>query len=196
MDRIKTRTYCLVLYPNEDPSHSHALDTIACNGYSYCAIEHNYDTYDAYDNVDESLIGHLKKSHVHVVLRLKSPRYREPLAEELGIKPNYLEPCRDSKGAMLYLLHEGYPNKYQYDIENVYGTLKHEVAKLLVNEDEGSRVLKVLDLLDSMPVPCTYRKLLVAVCENGMYGDFRRMGSGIKTLLDEHNGAGYMLYDV
>ena len=47
-----------------------------------------------------------------------------------------------------------------------------------------------------MPVPCTYRKFLVAVCENGMYGDFRRMGSGVKTLLDEHNGAGFMLYDV
>lgn len=196
MDRIKTRTYCLILYPNEDKSHYDALNKICNNGYSFCAIEHKLDTYDAYDQVDPCKIGQLKKPHTHVYLRLKSPRYREPLAEELGLKPNYLEPCRDSKGAMLYLIHDGYPTKYQYDLEEVFGPLKYELAKLLVNEDEGSRVLKILDLLDSMPVPCTYRKFLIAICENGMYGDFRRMGSGIKTLLDEHNGAGYMLYDL
>ena len=63
-----------------------------------------------------------------------------------------------------------------------------ELQKYLVDEDEGSRVLKILDLIDSMPKPCSYRQLLVAVCNNGFYGDFRRMGSGVKTLLDEHNG--------
>lgn len=169
-------------------SHLFALNYLKHNGYSYCAIDHDNDVYDKHDDCDESLIGTLKKKHTHVYLRLKSPRFAEPLAEELGIKANYLKVCRDSKGAMSYLVHDGYPTKYQYDVESVYGSLKHEVSKLLIAEDEGSRVLQLLDLLDSMPTPCTYRKFLVAVCNNGFYGDFRRMGSGIKTLLDEHNG--------
>ena len=169
----------MVLYPDEDMSHLFALNKLEKCGYSYCAIDHDNDTYDDYDDCDQSKIGTLKKKHTHVYLRLKSPRFAEPVAQELGIKVNYLQVCRDSKSAMLYFLHDGYPNKYQYDIENVYGSLKHEVAKLLVSEDEGSRVLKILDLIDSMPKPCSYRQLLVAVCNNGFYGDFRRMGSGV-----------------
>lgn len=193
--QIKTRTYTMILYPDDDMTHLFALQKLQV-GYNFCAIDHDRDVYDDTDDCEPELIGTLKKKHTHVYLRLKSPRFRDPLAKELGIAPNYLRECRDSKGAQLYLIHDGYPNKFQYDVEDVYGPLRHEVGKLLVNEDEGSRVLKVLDLLDSMPVPCTYRKFLVAVCENGMYGDFRRMGSGIKTLLDEHNGAGFILYDV
>lgn len=188
MEKIKTRTYCMVLYPEEDLSHLFALQKLETNGYSYCAIDHDKDTYDDYDNCEPEKIGTLKKKHTHVYLRLKSPRFAEPLAQELGIKPNYLQVCRDSKSAMLYMLHDGYPNKYQYEIESVYGSLKIEVQKLLVSEDEGSRVLKVLDLLDTMPVPCTYRKFLVAVCENQLYGEFRRMGSFVKYLIEEHNG--------
>lgn len=188
MEKIKTRTYCMVLYPEEDLSHLFALRKLETNGYSYCAIDHDKDTYDDYDNCELEKIGTLKKKHTHVYIRLKSPRFAEPLADELGIKSNYLQVCRDSKSAMLYMLHDGYPNKYQYDVEAVYGSLKVEVAKLLVNEDEGSRVLKVLDLLDTMPVPCTYRKFLVAVCNNNLYGEVRRMGSFVKYLIEEHNG--------
>lgn len=188
MDKVKTRTYCMILYPNEDPTHANAIWLLTSNGYSFCAIDHDMDTYDDYDDCEPDQIGQLKKPHTHVVLRLKSPRFKEPLAKELGIAPNYLQVCRDSKSAMLYLIHDGYPNKFQYDVDTVYGSLKFELEKYLVSEDEGSRVLKILDLLDSMPKPCSYRRLLVAVCQNGMYGDFRRMGSGIKTLLDEHNG--------
>ena len=188
MEKIKTRTYCMVLYPEEDMSHLFALNKLEHNGYSYCAIDHDKDTYDEYDDVPPEKIGTLKKKHTHVYLRLKSPRFREPLANELEIPANYLQVCRDTKGALLYMIHDGYPTKYQYDPEQVYGSLRLELQKYLVDEDEGSRVLKILDLIDSMPKPCSYRQLLVAVCNNGFYGDFRRMGSGVKTLLDEHNG--------
>ena len=187
MEKIKTRTYCMVLYPEEDTSHLFALNKLEHNGYSYCAIDHDKDIYDDFDNCSEDKLGTFKKKHTHVYLRLKSPRFADPLAEELGITPNYLQPCRDSKSALLYMIHDGYPNKYQYDLELVYGPLRFELSKLLVSEDEGSRVLKILDIIDSMPVPCSYRKLLIAVCNNGLYGDFRRMGSGAKILLEEHN---------
>ena len=180
----------MVLYPEEDPSHLFALNKLETCGYSYCAIDHDKDIYDSYDNCDVLKIGQPKKKHTHIYLRLKSPRYAEPLAEELGIAPNYLQVCRDSKGTLLYMIHDGFPNKYQYDLDSVYGPLRFELAKLLVSDDEGSRVLQILDLIDSMPTPCTYRQLLIAVCNNGLYGDFRRMGIGVKTLLEEHNCPG------
>lgn len=191
-DKVKTRTWLAVLYPLEDKTHFSCIQKLN-SGHSFCAIDHVFDVYDEFDTDDPELIGKQKKPHTHVYIRFKSPRFRKPIAEELGIKHTYLEPCRDTKSSLLYFLHDGYPDKYQYDIEDVYGSLKPELQKLLVDDDEGSRVLAILDLLDTMPKPCTYRKFLVAVCNNGMYSDFRRMGSGINKLLDEHNGAGYNL---
>ena len=185
-ENFKTRTFCGVWYPEEDMTHLFALNTLEKNGFSFFAIDHDRDTHDD---------GTIKKKHTHVYIRVKGPRWSHPLAKELGIEPNYLEPCRDTNATFRYFLHDGYPEKAQYDLESGYGTLVPEVRKLIINGDESSRVLQILDLLDSMSKPCTYRKFLVAVCENGMYGDFRRMGSGIKTLLDEHNGL-LNLYDV
>ena len=82
--QIKTRTYTLVLYPDEDTSHMFALEKLK-SGYNFCAIDHDKDQYDDMDDCDSSLVGTLKKKHTHVYLRLKSPRFRDPLAKELGI---------------------------------------------------------------------------------------------------------------
>lgn len=177
-DIIKTRTYCMVLYPYEDINHYAVMDKLETGGYMYLAIDHDCDTNEN---------GELLKSHTHVYVRLKSPRFRKPFADELGIAENYLEECRNSKAFMQYMVHDGLPDKYQYDHDKVYGSLKHEFNKIFISSDEGSRVLQILELLDSMPRPCSYRKLLIAVCQNGMYSDFRRMGGGIMRLLDDHN---------
>lgn len=183
----KVRCFTGILYPDEDMSHLFVLNKLKC-GYSFCAIDHDKDVYSSVDDCPVEDYGKLKKKHTHIFIRLKNPRYLVPLCEELGLRPTYLRECRDSKSALLYMIHDGYPDKYQYNIEDVYGPLRHELGKLLVSESESSRILKILDLLDSMPVPCSYRQLLVAVCENDMYGDFRRMGSGVCRLLDDHNG--------
>lgn len=181
----------MVLYP-DDPTHVACMEKLEQGGYSYCSILHTEDVYDHDDAPAPDKVGQLKKAHWHVVLVLKNPRFRDPLAEELGIKANYLEVCRNRDGALLYLIHDGYPNKYQYDPEQCQGSLAQAVLKLLADDTESARVLRVLDVLDSLPVPTTYRTLLVRCCQLDLYGDFRRMGSGILRLLDEHNNAFYI----
>lgn len=185
----KSRAFIGVWYPDEDFTHLLALNLLQENGYSYVAINHDKDTYDELDNCEPHLIGSLKKAHTHVYIRFKNPRYVAPVAEELGIKENYIYPCSNTPGALSYMIHDGYPKKYQYSTEELYGPLKVEVEKLTVCEDEGCRVLRVLDVLDSLPYPVTYRKFLVAVCNCGLYGEFRRMGSGVIKLLEERNCA-------
>ena len=137
-DVIKTRTYCMVLYPYEDINHYAVMDKLETGGYMYLAIDHDCDRDDD---------GELLKSHTHVYLRLKSPRFRKPLADELGLPENYLEECRNSKAFMQYMVHDGFPDKYQYDHDKVYGSLKHEFNKIFISSDEGSRVLQILELL-------------------------------------------------
>ena len=175
-DNIKARCYCGVWYPEEDLTHLFALNKLEI-GYQYCACDHDKD-------IDEN--GELKKKHTHVFIRLPSARYRKPLADELGIDENYLQPCSSAKAYMKYLIHFGEKDKYEYETSEVYGNLKSELEKLIEPADEGMRVLKIVELLDSLPTRLTYKDFLIAVCRNGLYGEFRRLGVGAVRLLEEH----------
>lgn len=61
------------------------------------------------------------------------------------------------------------------------------LEKLLVCQDEGEKVKTIVSMIDSAPGKLSYRSILLKACDNGLYGEFRRLGSGIKYLLDEHN---------
>lgn len=183
----------MVLYP-EDETHSNCIQRLQENGYTFACILHDKDTYENGES-DEHAEGELKKAHWHVVLRMTNPRFREPLANELGIAPNYIEPCRNRDSALLYLVHDGLPNKYQYDVNDVFGPLVPNLQKLLVDDDEGQRVKSIINIIDTIPRRVTYREILLLACDNGLYGDFRRIGSGIKWLLDEHNSQFESPYD-
>ena len=184
MDNPRSRCWCAVLYP-EDESHWNCMSILEQNGYTYAAILHDKDTWEDSDN--GHVAGELKKPHWHIVLYFKNPRYLNAIADELGITPNYLEVCRNRDSSLLYLVHDGYPEKYQYDVDEVFGSLTPNLEKLLLCEDEGERVKTIIKIIDSVPARLSYRQLLLKVCDNGLYGDFRRMGSGVKYLLDEHN---------
>lgn len=184
----KYRTIRLVLYPHEDPAHVFAMEKLKNAGFSFVAIDHDKDIYTEKDDCAPEFIGKLKKNHTHVVVRFGGPRYPSPFAESLGITLNYMFECDNPKNAMLYLVHHGFEDKYQYEFSECYGPLRFELAKYLECDTESDRVLRILDILDSLPKPTTYRTFLVACCQNGMYSEFRRLGVGVSKLLDEHNG--------
>lgn len=184
----KYRSIRLLLYAHEDPAHIFAMEKLKNAGFSFVAIDHDKDIYTDSDDCTPDLIGSLKKKHTHVVVRFGGARYPTPFCESLGVSLNYCFECDNVKNAMLYLVHYGYPDKYQYELSDCYGPLRFELAKYLECDTESDRVLRILDILDSLPKPTTYRKFLVACCENGMYSEFRRLGVGVSKLLDEHNG--------
>lgn len=192
---MKSRTFCGIWYPNEDPSHIFALKKLVDCGYPYLAIDHDRDYYTVSDDVPEDKIGTLKKNHTHILIQFNNPRSFDSVIKEFNIKSNYLQVCRDTKSYMLYMIHDGLPDKTQYDYDSCYGTLKSQLLKYLNQESEALRVLSLLSLLDTMPKPCSYRRFLTACCENDLYGEFRRLGIGVTKLLEEHNGVGYSVVE-
>lgn len=188
---MKTRTYCGIWYPHEDPSHLFALQKVKTQGYPFLAIDHDRDRYTSEETDDHEKLGTLKKNHTHILIQFASPRSYDAVVKELNIAHNYLQPCRDTKGYMLYMLHDGFDDKAQYDLSDCYGPLVAQLQKYLADDSEGTRVMALLALLDTMPRPCSYRKFLYACCESDLYSEFRRLGFGITRLLEEHNGAGY-----
>lgn len=185
MEKIKKRNWTMLLYP-EDPTHVTAMETLEKGGYKYVAILHDSDVWGEGES-DKYAAGEPKKEHWHVVLKFPQARYNTAVAKELGIKENYMEACANFDNACLYLVHANAEDKHQYDPSSLFGTLVSSVMKLLQDEDEGVRVLEIVKTIDAMPGRASYRDTLVWACKNGLYGEFRRLGSGVKWLIDEHN---------
>lgn len=184
--RFRDRKFCAVLYP-EDPTHVAAIDKLMNGGYNFAGILHDEDVWDEGDH-----IGEKKKPHWHIVLKFKNAVWNEALAKELGIEPHYLQKCKSLDGALVYLVHDGFDDKYQYDLEKVFGSLKVKLASLLADTDESTRALNIYDLIRNSPGIVTYTEIFEKACRNGLYGDFRRMGAGVKWLIDEHNDEYYI----
>ncbi len=179
--RFRDRKFVAVLYP-EDSTHAACIEKLKSGGYNFAAILHNQDTYEDGDHA-----GELKKEHWHIVLKFKNAVWNTAIADELGITPNYLEKAKSLDGALLYLVHFGYEDKYQYELEEVFGSLKNRLAFLLSDTDESTRALNVYDLIGNSPGIVTYTEIFKKACLAGLYSDFRRMGSGVMYLITEHN---------
>lgn len=186
MSDIRSRNWNILLY-KDDPTHWSALAQIMDGSYSFCGILHDRDFWiDGESDVHSA--GELKKEHYHIVLTFPNARYRSAVANELGIKENYIEACQNRSASIMYLIHDGYPDKVQYDKSEVFGPLKNLLDKLMRENNENARVLALLKLIDDCPGELNLRKLIVLACENELYGDLRRMGSWVKDLIDMHNG--------
>ena len=130
MEKFRSRNFNLVLY-DEDESHKNALDYIEKNC-DYAMILHDMDTNE---------IGEIKKAHYHVVLRFPNAKWSTSLANDLGIGENYIEECRSLKRSLLYLIHYYDEDKYQYDIDDVKGSLKNRLIEIYLHHNNESNII-------------------------------------------------------
>lgn len=179
-NNIRSCNWCLVLYPQEDKTHELALKLIENNHYQYAYIIHDND-------LDSS--GNIKKSHTHVVLHFKNQRWRNSIALELGITPNYLEKCRNLENSLKYLIHYNDSDKYQYDIDLVRGSLKQQLLESLEYSDMTitEKFKELMDFIFSYPTELSLRDFLEYVCTTTLFDVYRRNAMTFNNLIKEHN---------
>ena len=180
-NKFRDRKFVAVLYP-EDQTHVDCIAKLNEGGYNFAAILHDQDVYEDGENK-----GELKKPHWHIVLRFKNAVWNTAVAKELGITLNYLEACKDQDSSLLYLVHYGREEKAQYDYEEVFGPMRIKLSTLLADTDEGTRVLSLVDIVESSPGPIGTSELLKKAVAAGLYADLRRMGHLATCLVREHN---------
>ena len=180
-EKFRDRKFVAVLYP-EDPTHAECMEKLKAGGYNFAAILHDKDVYE-----DGEHAGELKKPHWHIVVRFKNAVWNTAIAKELGITPNYLEACKDVDASLLYLVHFENEEKAQYNYEEVFGPLRLKLATLLSDTDEGTRILNIVDIVESSPGPISCSELLKKAVAAGLYADLRRMGHLATCLVREHN---------
>ena len=185
--KFRDRKMCILLYP-DNPSHTSAIQRLQSPEYRAVGILHDKDTWTEEDQKEnpEHKAGELKKEQWHFVAKWKNADWNEAVAKDLGIEPRFIAMTKTFEGGALYLLHYNNPEKYQYNIEDCKGTLVPELKKLIADETEDCRVLRILDLLDKHGF-LTMSDFIKLVCKEGLYSDVRRAGYLMAQMLKEHN---------
>lgn len=184
---FQSRLVFLELYPD---SQQLQIDNLKNSGWSYVGILHDKDIRDD---------GELKKPHYHFLIDFgKVPKLYSTVCRKLGFHfkknddgsglPVYGEPCRNFKSCATYLIHQGIPDKYQYDIEELFGDdiLLGNVKQLLSSPDENTQMRLLLDIYDNYEGILTFRIALNLALQNNLYSTFRRGGSLLAKVIEEY----------
>lgn len=176
----KSRTWNLILYPNEDDSHYKALEYIKENYIDYAYIVHNQD---------KNKFNELKKEHVHLTIQFHNARYRNAIAIELGISPNYMQKCISLENSLTYLIHYGIKDKYQYDIEEVQGNLKFKLIKILETIDisEEDKLSMIIDYIARYNAYLTFTSFTNYIITTPLLSVYKKYNYIINQIIIEHN---------
>lgn len=176
--KIRTRVFCLNLYP-EDITHLKAMEIIS-KSFEYAMITHDKD-------VDED--GVIKKEHCHFVIRFTNAKWNTAVAKDLGIELNYIQECRNIDNALMYLIHFNDKDKFQYDVDEVHGSLKTRLCELIQKHSKGEseKVCVLFDYIDNSLGLIRVKDFSRWCAANGYWDIYRRSSSIFLRVIDEHN---------
>lgn len=185
IQKVRSRKWGLLLYM-EDSTHKEAFEKLMELDGCSCSVA--YIVHDK--DVDEST-GELKKEHIHVVLDWKNSVWNTALAKQLGIKENYIQQIRNYENALEYLIHYNDNEKYQYNIDEVQGTLKQKLAEIIAKDgmSEGERVLQLYEYINNYDGVIKISDVLKWSAKNGFWDIFRRSSTIFMAVIQEHNEA-------
>lgn len=173
------KTFIVELY-EEDETHSFAVDYFKNCPFTCAYIWHDKDIKDD---------GSLKKKHLHAVIKYPVKKNVRCVAKELQINPCYVDTCTSEQKSLLYLIHRGWQDKYQYEPDEVQGngSLYERFKTLVEDESEDDRALRIIKLLDQYKRYITMAEFIQLCCEAGVYPELRRGGYLFVQALKEHN---------
>lgn len=167
----KSRTFFFELYPDSTSyDFNEILDYITLN-FNFAYILHDKDVYD--EDTEEHKVGDLKKPHIHCVLNFENARSVETIKKLIG-HDIHVDGC-NFYGYIRYLIHLGYPNKYQYPREYIITNMQSRVDNALKREynssEQDSRIL--LDFIYSRNFT-TFRDLTLFAIDNNCLSELQK----------------------
>lgn len=176
---MQYHSFMIILYP-DDPSHVACLDWIIENIEYYAYILHDND-------FNEN--GEIKKPHYHIVIKFDdNEKYSiSSLSKLLKIEPQYISKTTKSYiNGLRYLIHFDDKSKYQYDLENVEGSLKNKLIDSLKENVENAKMLKIIEIIDNLNF-IEIKEFTQLICAQGLYSYYRRSFAIIHLIIKQHN---------
>lgn len=183
-DNKRYRIFNLLLYP-DNKQHEKAIQRLISTEFNAVGCLHNCDIYT--EDINEHKAGELKKEHYHFVVKFKNNRTISSLAKVLEIEERFIDSTCNFKNSAKYLLHIGCEDKYQYDIDDLVGSLVPDVIKLIDDTTEEVKVIKICNLLCEIDDFVSTSAFITLIAKNGLYSVYRRCCYSFNRVLDEHN---------
>lgn len=184
-DNKRYRIFNLLLYP-DNKQHEKAIQRLLSTEFNAVGCLHNMDTYT--EDKNEHKAGELKKEHYHFVVKFKNNRTKSALFKDLQLDDErFIDPTVNFKNSAKYLLHIGCEGKYQYDIEDLVGSLVPDVVKLIDDTTEEVKVIKICNLLEEIDSFLPTSSFMTLIAKNGLWSVYRRCCYSFNRVLDEHN---------
>lgn len=174
--KILSEKYMINLYP-ENENHMRALEYIKLN-MQYAYILHDKD-------ITED--GEIKKEHIHVIVKFDNARELDSLAKELNIEKNMIKFMNSIKYSIRYLTHKDQKKKTQYNFEQIKTNII-DIKKYFKEEStETEDMKKILEFIFSIDRYLYLCEVLEYVLKENIYATYRRSGTQIIKIIDEHN---------
>ena len=188
-EKYRARVHMLLLYPDNE-SHVEVLSKIT-KSYDYAGITHDRDYWTAEDEKKnpEHKQGELKKEHIHIVLRTPNATWNTAICKELGLEEKFCEQVKNIDRALQYLLHYNEPDKTQYHIDDVYGSLRVKLSESIKKNEksEGEKVVELITYIEEQTKPISIKTFASYCASNGYWSEFRRSATIFLKVLEEHN---------
>lgn len=176
--KFRSRNMRFLIYP-DNPTHVKALSKIK-EKYDYAMILHDKDFKED---------GSPDKIHIHVVAKIAtSACWNTSICKDLGLEPIFSRPCSSINKALQYLIHFNNPEKYQYSIDEVEGSLKNKLVECINSDgkDESDKVYELISYIHNADF-LSITEFSAYCCSLGYWDVFRRSGVIFIKMLDEHN---------
>ena len=131
-NKYRSRVAMIELYPEHLEDLAFLYQLVVSGTMPYACIVHDKDKYQTDMPPDENGNGGHKKGdpvklHIHVVVCFENGKTNTAVAKMFKLNPQFIEMWDSKKEALKYLNHCGYPEKFQYDFDEIYGNLSCEI---------------------------------------------------------------------
>lgn len=133
-------------------------------------------------------LGELKTPHIHAVFRYPNARYTKAVREEIGIDTVF--PVESKRGALRYLIHMDYEDKYQYSQSDVhcFGKMSDDFKKAIAEDvDFCVKVIQLMAVLEDEKRSLTTFDFVKLMCDCDLFPVAIQMKGWAFRLLEDHN---------
>ena len=191
-DNPRARNFFIELYP-DNSEHMAVFDKLN-KSYNTVGILHNCDVYEKERKNEAGEIvngiGELKKEHYHIIVAFDNQRYLNGVAKEIGLEKRFIQKVDSFKKVARYLIHLDNEEKYQYNIDDVFGTpdMIAKVKKCCAEEQSLSNIaFELIHIIDSTDDYISEGQLFRIICTLGYCCYYNRLQRGLHGVLYDHN---------
>lgn len=170
MEEKRHRNFGMVLYPEStDHSFKDVQSLIDSGTYKGCYIYHDPESEE-------------KEGHYHTVIKFNNAKTISAVSKLLNVPTHRIKPLRDMDSYLLYMVHFGYEDKKQYELEELKGDPYFrarlgdlEIAAKSTDEEVILDVVNYIETCqDITGEVLDYRTLLTYICKKGYLKQYKR----------------------